>query len=122
MKFDKPTPILRSFDENKAKEFYLDFLNFEIDWKHRFEQNTPLYMQISKGDCILHISEHHGDCSPGATLRINVSDLDGLQKQLSEKNYPYSRPGIQNQSWGTRDMTIADPFGNKLIFTDESNA
>ncbi|MDQ7049025.1 MAG: glyoxalase superfamily protein [Enterobacterales bacterium] len=121
MLFDKPTPILRSFDEAKTKEFYIDFLEFKIEWEHRFEENTPLYMQISKGDCILHISEHHGDSSPGATLRINVSDLDAFQKQLSEKNYQYSRPGIQDQSWGTRDMTIADPFGNKLIFTEETN-
>jgi len=121
MKLDSPKPILRSFDEAKAKEFYVEFLGFKIDWEHRFEQNTPLYMQISKGDCILHISEHHGDSCPGASLRIGVADLDSYQKELLAKNYKHARPGIQDQSWGTRDMTISDPFGNKLIFTNESN-
>ncbi len=65
MKLGSTTPILRSFDETKAREFYLDFLGFSLDWEHRFEEGPPLYMQISNGDCVLHISEHHGDCSPG---------------------------------------------------------
>tara|TARA_B110000196_G_scaffold299710_1_gene292532 strand:- start:538 stop:657 length:120 start_codon:yes stop_codon:yes gene_type:complete len=30
MQIKSTTPILRSFDENKAKEFYVDFLEFEI--------------------------------------------------------------------------------------------
>ncbi len=61
MKFDSPIPILRSFDETKAKEFYVDFLGFNIDWEHRFEDNFPLYMQLSKDGCIIHLSEHHGN-------------------------------------------------------------
>ena len=69
MNFGTPVPILRSFDEVKAKEFYVDFLGFNIDWEHRFEEKTPLYIQLSKNDCIIHLSEHHGDSSPGASLR-----------------------------------------------------
>jgi hypothetical protein len=33
------TPILRSFDEAKAREFYIDYLGFSVDWEHRFEQS-----------------------------------------------------------------------------------
>ena len=115
MRVSHPIPILRSFDEAKAKEFYVDFLEFKVDWEHRFSQDSPLYMQVSKGDCILHISEHHGDCSPGASLRIEVDDIDGYQKLLNDKRYKNARPGINEQPWG-RDMPIADPFGNRLIF------
>jgi hypothetical protein len=121
MNLSKPIPILRSFDETKAKEFYVDFLEFKVDWEHRFAVDLPLYMQISKGDCILHISEHHGDCSPGAALRIEVDDLDAYQKLLSDKRYKNSRPGICEQPWG-RDMSIADPFGNRLIFSHLNSA
>ena len=116
MKLAPPIPILRSYDENKAKEFYIDFLEFKVDWEHRFEDNLPLYMQISKGDCIIHVSEHHGDCSPGSALRIETDDLDGYQKRLVEKKYKNARPGINDMPWG-RDMPIADPFGNRLIFS-----
>jgi uncharacterized glyoxalase superfamily protein PhnB len=122
MKFSSPIPILRSFDEFKAKEFYVNFLGFNIDWEHRFEDNTPLYMQLSKYDCIIHVSEHHGDSSPGASLRINTLNLEAYQKELLAKKYKNARPGIQDMPWGTRDMAIADPFGNKLIFTEEPSA
>ena len=119
MKFYSPIPILRSFDEVKAKEFYVDFLGFNIDSEHRFEDNTPLYMQISKEDCIIHLSEHHGDSSPGASLRITTKNLDDYHKELIDKRYKNARPGIQDMPWGTRDMAISDPFGNKLIFNEE---
>jgi len=82
MNFNSPIPILRSFDEAKAKEFYVDFLGFTVDWEHRFEDNTPLYMQLSKDNCVIHLSEHHGDSSPGASLRILTTNLDEYQKEL----------------------------------------
>jgi catechol 2,3-dioxygenase-like lactoylglutathione lyase family enzyme len=51
------TPILRIFDEAKAREFYIDFLGFKLDWEHRFEGGDfPVYMQVSLGDCVLHLS------------------------------------------------------------------
>ena len=121
MKFHSPIPILRSFDEVKAKEFYVGFLGFNIDWEHRFEDNTPLYMQISKEDCIIHLSEHHGDSSPGASLRITTKNLGHYHKELIDKRYKNARPGIQDMPWGTRDMAISDPFGNKLIFNEEQS-
>ena len=60
MHLGKVTPILRIFDEAKALEFYVDFLGFKVDWQHRFEANFPLYLQVSLGECVLHLSEHHG--------------------------------------------------------------
>ncbi|MCH9807294.1 MAG: VOC family protein [Alphaproteobacteria bacterium] len=119
MKLSSLIPILRSFDESKAREFYCDFLGFEIDWEHRFEPGTPLYMQVSRDGVALHISEHHGDASPGSTVRIHVDDIDVLHRELSEKQYKYARPGVQEQPWGMREMTVNDPFGNKVIFAQE---
>jgi hypothetical protein len=29
-------PIFRIFDVAKAKEFYVGFLGFQVDWEHRF--------------------------------------------------------------------------------------
>jgi hypothetical protein len=45
MKLGRVTPILRSFDEAKGREFYVDFLGFKVDWEHRFE---PVYGPIEK--------------------------------------------------------------------------
>lgn len=116
MKTSKPIPIFRSFDEAKAKEFYIEFLGFELYFEHRFEPNTPLYMGVKLGDCILHISEHFGDACPGSTVRIDVEDVDIFCKFLNDKNYKNARPSVMFQPWGYKDMTVSDPFGNKLIF------
>ena len=118
MSFGKTTPILRIFDETKAREFYIDFLGFKVDWEHRFEPGLPLYLQISRGGCVLHLSEHHGDCSPGAAMRIETDELDAFHQQLLAKNYKHARPGIEDTPWESRDMSIHDPFGNRLTFTN----
>lgn len=116
MKLGQITPILRIFDEAKAKEFYVDFLGFKVDWEHRFADDLPLYMGISKDDCIIHLSEHFGDGTPGSAIRIAIDDVDVYQKELLAKQYKHARPGVQNQPWGAREMSIHDPFGNRLTF------
>jgi catechol 2,3-dioxygenase-like lactoylglutathione lyase family enzyme len=113
-----PIPVLRIFDEAKAREFYLDFLGFHLDWQHRLGDNFPAFMQISSGACIIHLSEHHGDACPGAALRIEMEALEELHKALTKKEYTYAKPGIEARSYGVREMVIADPFGNRLIFFD----
>lgn len=111
------TPILRMFDELKAKEFYIEFLGFAVEWEHRFAEHMPLYLCVARDDCRLHLSEHHGDCSPGTGLRIEVQDLSAYQRELLAKHYKYAKPHIEKMPWGSHDMTIADPFGNRLTFT-----
>ncbi|WP_088834874.1 glyoxalase superfamily protein [Paenibacillus tyrfis] len=110
------TPILRIFDETKARAFYVDYLGFQIDWEHRFEENLPLYMQISLGACTLHLSEHHGDCCPGAAVRIEAENLEAFHAELGAKDYKYAKPGLETTPWDTRELTVTDPFGNRLIF------
>jgi uncharacterized glyoxalase superfamily protein PhnB len=120
--FGRTTPIFRSFDEAKAREFYVDFLGFTVDWEHRFEPDTPLYMQVSRGDCILHLSEHYGDASPVSAVRIETNDIDLFHAELTAKRYKYARPGINDTPWGTREVSVTDPFGNRITFTSPSSS
>nr|WP_314076245.1 glyoxalase superfamily protein [uncultured Roseococcus sp.] len=110
------TPILRIFDVPKAREFYLDFLGFAWDWEHRFSENAPLYAQVSLGGAVLHLSEHHGDASPGAAVRIQVPDAAALQQELLAKNHRFARPGLEKAPWGEQSVTVTDPFHNRLVF------
>ena len=57
MRFNSVIPILRSFDEAKAREFYCDFLGFTVDWTHRFADDMPLYMQFSRSCAVIHMPE-----------------------------------------------------------------
>lgn len=116
MQFRPAIPILRSFDEAQARAFYIDFLGFDVSFEFRFEPDTPLYMGLKLGECHLHLSEHFGDASPGASLRIEMDDVHAYCTQLNAKGYRHARPGVQRQPWGMDDMTISDPFGNRLIF------
>jgi catechol 2,3-dioxygenase-like lactoylglutathione lyase family enzyme len=60
VQFERAVPIFRIFSLDKAREFYLDFLGFKVDWEHRFEPGGPVYMQISRNGLVIHLSEHHG--------------------------------------------------------------
>jgi uncharacterized glyoxalase superfamily protein PhnB len=116
-----PVPVLRIFDEAAAQAFYIDFLGFSEDWSHRFADDLPLYRQISRGGCVLHLSGHHGDACPGSTLRIEACGLESWCVALNARQYRHARPGIADTDWGTREMRIADPFGNTLVFFEEQS-
>ena len=109
-------PILRVFDEDKALEFYRDFLGFAVEWTHRFEEHLPAYAQVGRDGCRLHLSEHHGDGTPGTRVRIETDALDALCKELLDRDYAYCRPSIEQMPWGERSFTVVDPFGNALTF------
>lgn len=113
--FDKPIPILRMFDEAKAREFYLDFLGFSVEFEHRFEADLPLYLGISRDGLQLHLSEHHGDASPGSTVFVPMHNIERLRDELLAKRYGYGRPQIVQQGWG-QVLEVYDPFGNRIRF------
>ena len=122
MKLSQPVPVLRMLDEAKAREFYLDFLGFSIDFEHRFDANGPLYLQITRSGCTIHLSGHDGDAVPGGALRIEVDDVDALNRELLARHDKYATPGVSDTPWRTREMTIRDPFGNRLVFSQPAQA
>ena len=117
-RFTGVIPTLRIFDIAKAREFYIEFLGFKVDFEHRFEPDLPLFMQVSMGDVVLYLSEHHGDCAPGAKIVIETTDLAAYRADLLAKQYGYARPGLVKQPWGATTMTIADPFFNRIEFSE----
>ncbi len=111
-------PVIRIFDEQKAREFYLQFLGMSVDWEHRFEDGFPIYMQVSRDALVLHLSEHSGDCTPGSKVFINTPDLDAFYGDVMAKGYAYSRPEIFEAAWGDRMFEVTDPFSNKIVFNE----
>ncbi|GLQ31957.1 glyoxalase superfamily protein [Litoribrevibacter albus] len=114
----KSIPVLRIFDIAEAKAFYLDYLGMSLDWEHKFDDHSPVYMQVSRGPLVFHLTQHYGDCSPGAKLFIHVSDLEALYAEMDEKNHSYNRPCIDIAPWGDRNFTVIDPFSNKILFNE----
>lgn len=111
--FSRVVPILRIFDVAKARHFYVDYLGFTVDWEHRFGDESPLYMQVSRGQLVLHLSEHHGDGTPGSAVYVETHGVRDFHAELRSKSYPYLNPGVGVDEIGTC-MTLLDPFGNTL--------
>ncbi|MBV8332270.1 MAG: VOC family protein [Candidatus Eremiobacteraeota bacterium] len=120
--FKRSIPILRIFDVDKAREFYLGYLGFSVDFEHRFHDGAPLFMGVSRDGLPLFLSEHHGDGSPGTYVRIDVTGIDELYAELAAKAYKYTNPSIVEQEWGQRELCVYDPFGNRLIFSEPVGA
>jgi len=112
-------PILRIFDVAKAREFYVGFLGFTVDWEHRFDDAAPLYMQVSRGALVLHLSEHHGDACPGSTVFVRMSGIDDYHQDIMAKGYGYMRPGVDIAPWNAKVMEVTDPFGNRIRFNED---
>jgi catechol 2,3-dioxygenase-like lactoylglutathione lyase family enzyme len=121
VEFERVVPILRIFDIEKAKEFYVDYLGCTVDWEHRFADGMPLYMQVSRGNLVLHLSEHHGDGTPGTIVYVETQGVRELHAELAAKEYGFLRPGISESEIGAC-LNLLDPFGNTLRINQRPTA
>ncbi|AQS61118.1 hypothetical protein AGRHK599_LOCUS1980 [Rhizobium rhizogenes] len=118
--FERTFPIVRIFDEAKAREFYVDFLGFGIDWEHRFGDNFPLYMQVSRAGMGLHLSGHHGDATPGSNIFVTMRGVHAYRQELAVHDYRFMKPGVEELPWGDV-MEVTDPFGNRIRFCEQKS-
>jgi len=102
MKLLPAIPVFRIFSVEKAKEFYLDYLGFSLDWEHQYEDNFPLYLQVSRSGLIIHLSEHHGDSTPGSTAFIPEKRLMPFMPN-SRKELPLCQAGSRHRRLGAGD-------------------
>jgi hypothetical protein len=69
----------------------------------------------------LHLSEHHGDGSPGSRVFIDeVEQLAAYHQQLLARPYKYNRPGLERPLYDPTalEMTVTDPFSNRRTFVE----
>jgi catechol 2,3-dioxygenase-like lactoylglutathione lyase family enzyme len=114
--FGPGVPVLRVVSADTASRFYRDYLGFDVDWQHRFEPGLPLYVQVSRGRTVLHLSEHHGDGSPHGAVWVPVGDVDALAAELHDRAWAPVRPGVDRDAPGGPTLEVIDPDGNVLRF------
>ncbi|WP_409483678.1 glyoxalase superfamily protein [Arsenicicoccus dermatophilus] len=110
---EQVVPVLRIFDAAIAREFYADFLGFRWVWEHRHEPDLPVYAEVERAGSVLHLTEHHGDATPGGRVMLVVNDVRGYCEQLTAARHRRCRPAVLPEAWGLT-MTVDDPFGNRL--------
>ena len=114
-------PILRMFDYQKAVAFYVEWMEFKIMWEHVFEEYSPKYLEVVRDGVTLHLSEHHGDASPGAKIFLWCSGLRDYHSMLLDKKYRHNRPSLEETFYGSWCMEVIDPFGNRLSFNEKKD-
>lgn len=114
-------PVLRMFDEVKAKAYYIDYLGFEVDWESRFSPTAPLYLQIHLGEAILHLNGHAKEDAPITEVNIPVLGLQNFCDYLISKQADYPKPIPVDPRYQRRntDLNLYDPFGNLLVFCSQ---
>jgi len=120
IQFQRTVPIFRIFSLEKAREFYLDLLGFKTDREHRFEPDAPVFMQVSRDGLAINLSEHHGDGTPGSIAYVYMTGVRALHRELNEKKYRHNRPGLLEQEWGMTELTVTDPFNNRITFGERT--
>lgn len=114
----KSIPIFRIFDIVKAKEFYIDWLGFTVQFEHQFDPGAPLYIGIKREDIEIHLSEHHGDCTPGSNAFIVCNEVEKYYEELQSRPYKYYNPSLKRTFYNTNTIAVTDPFGNRLTFNE----
>ncbi len=115
-------PVLRIFSVDKAMEFYLGYLGFREDWRADTDGGPPLFLQVSRGGIRLRLSEHYGDGCPGAAIFIQMQGVVELHAELTAKQYAYMRPGLYDGALGAKQVTVTDPFGNRIHFRENQRS
>jgi hypothetical protein len=115
-----PVPVLTVASAGEAKKFYLEFLDFAVDWGWDDEDSQrPLYAQISRSGVTLHLSVRRAEQAT-TELFIRAANLDALKRELSRKapEYTFSTQATPDDR---REIQITDPFGNRLRFSENNS-
>jgi catechol 2,3-dioxygenase-like lactoylglutathione lyase family enzyme len=100
---------------DRTREFYVNGLGLTVDWEHRFEPGFPVFAQLTRDGLSLFLTEHAGDCQVGGAAYIVVDDLDGFFREICARGVKPAEPP-EDAPWGTREMLVVDPDGNRLRF------
>ncbi len=101
---DQLVPILKVSDADVATDWYAR-LGFEKAFEHRYSEDFPAYVGLSRGDVALHLSEHVGDATPDTLLYLWVDDVDAVASEFGV--------AIEEEDWA-REAHLTDPDGNRI--------
>ena len=108
-------PQLRMTDEARSLAFYVDGLGFAVDWTHRHAPGLPLFAQLTRAGQAILLSAHADDCAPGGAVYFKVADVDDVAVAFRAAGLE-DLHGPEDTPWGTRQLFVVDPDGNRLCF------
>lgn len=106
------TPSFTIDSYEGAVSHYIEWLGFNLDWEWRAEPGQPVIMSVSRDNLSLFLNEA-GGVPTGLTLRVQVSDLQGLVDEWNQRG-PGSVEVLVEQPYEIPTAYVSDPFGNVL--------
>lgn len=108
-------PQLRITNSSRSMAFYVDGLGFSVDWKHQFEPGFPVFLQLTRAEQTIFLTEHTGDCQVGGAVYFKVPDVDDCYRDFVARGIvSVHRP--EDTAWGSRELLVTDSDGNRLRF------
>jgi uncharacterized glyoxalase superfamily protein PhnB len=110
-------PVIRVNSSIAASAFYSDKLGFRQAFAYRpsAEAQDPCYMGMVRDSVLIHLSSFEANGPTGMSVAFEVGHVDSLHSEFVAKGVPIHMPPT-DQTWGTREMYVRDPDGNKLAF------
>ena len=129
MKFNSLIPELTVLDIKRTKHFYVDVLNFKIEYERpedrfvflSFENNQMMFEQ-ENGHWSVGVLEY--PFGRGVNFAMTISDVEGLYKRILNFNIkPFRELKLSNYRNGDeyivqKEFLVQDPDGYLLRFTD----
>ena len=110
MRIAQPTPELPVPDVRAAQEYYRDHLGFDIAW----HDEAGGIGAVNCGECAIFFRQSTEE-SGRSTFWIFAEDIDATYADLTRRGASITEP-IRNTSWGMRQFTVQDCFGNVFYF------
>ena len=97
--------------------------NWKFNWlcfgiPNKISENK---IEIEKDGLQIHLSEHHGDGTPGASVFVWCDGVEEFHKEIINKKYKYNKPGLAKTSYGSLAVKVIDPFHNQIIFNEKTD-
>lgn len=130
VKFNPLIPELTVFDIKKSIDFYMNVLQFKLEYERKEDKFAFLSIERSQ----IMIEEKNGywetgeliyPLGRGINFQITINNVDELYKNVKESNYPVKMELKEN--WyrvgskykGNKEFLIMDPDGYLLRFTED---
>ena len=112
--FRKTQPIIGTRDINRAIEFYVQRLGFQLVFQD--DTDTPNYAGFRRDEVELHMQFQYDHEMSTIRLRFLVEDPDALFTEYQQRGVERSPSGIRDTPWATREFALYDMDRNSLTF------
>ena len=116
---ERAIPVLPADDLRVAKNFYVDRLGFDIRFEAS-EDGTNGLLGLARGSIWLTIDSPMSGHGRAACVSLEVESADAYYDEWSARVEIPRTP--QNESWGARTFSLADPSGNTIFVMGPINS